>query len=115
MEKIKTAEEMLNDFSSDTTTKGRVKFSDALKAMEAYALQESKQKEERIKELEEKIDDWIGEAVKREKKLNELSSEIVRLREALEGVSELLFQAAEALEVYASSNNRINVLAPKLK
>lgn len=36
-----TAEDTLNEWSTDTTTKGRVKFIDAIKAMQEFASRES--------------------------------------------------------------------------
>lgn len=48
----KTKEEILEECSTDTTTKGRVRWNDAIKAMDSYASHLS----ERVKELEEEVE-----------------------------------------------------------
>lgn len=47
---MKTKEEILNDISTDTTTKGRVKWMDAEKAMQEYADQTLAEYKSKLKE-----------------------------------------------------------------
>jgi hypothetical protein len=112
--KTQSAEEILNDVSTDTTTKGRVRFNDAIKAMSEYS---SLQNKELIEENERLRKDYNtafnSQAEAYANEINSLTSQRDKYLEGLKKLSPSDEELAVELVARYIGNSRGNPISKK--